>query len=205
MKFNNSYFLQSNMSLFIGKRVTDDYKLVRDFKTKGKMKLYQKDNSFLCTMINPWFDPYEILYIQIEVNQKQLMARRSPPLAFSKKESAFFTECLTYLINTIIEALADETSHVRKMQVEYVSMVFWAKNVMICVNQNKNKGIWDDTSDLLYSLAQIIYVSFDVAQRQCIAEENAKLLLSNSTQSNKRLCRYTWFYPFRRYLALLNY
>jgi hypothetical protein len=160
------------MSLSIGDKLTDEYKLVKDFKSQGKMKLYQKENSYMCTIIVPWFDPDEVLYIKIEADNKQLLERRTPPLAFSKDECSVFTDCLTTLADTINDGLEDEESHLRKMEIEYVSMIFWANRVMMFINRNRHKGIWNDMSDLLYSLVQIIYISFDLAQKQCISDEN---------------------------------
>jgi len=153
--------------LSIRKELPNDYKLLVDFKSSGNCKLYSKDDSYMCTLIVPWFDENQILYIQIDSSKEQLQKRRKPPLGFKKSEVNIFSNLLINLCDSINNGLDEETTHLNKMHIEYVSMPFWANSAIMYINK---KSEWDATCYLLYSLSQIIYVAFGVTQTNLIEQ-----------------------------------
>lgn len=74
------------MSLSIIGNLSDDHKLLIEFNDSGNCKLHKKDDSYVCSLIVPWFDPKNPLYIEIKANENQLKERLSPPLGFTKEE-----------------------------------------------------------------------------------------------------------------------
>jgi hypothetical protein len=162
LKKNESYFmnLEEEMGLLIRDNLPEDYKLVIDFGDEGNCKLFQKDNSYICSSIVPWFDNKEI-YIEIVVTKNQLAKRHEPPIGFSKNEFDVFAKLLLNLCESISHNLFDvDDSHLLKMQIEHISMPFWANSAIIYLMQHKE----DEKFDLYYSLSQIIYACFGAAQ-----------------------------------------
>ncbi len=74
------------MTLSIRKDLPNTYKLVKDLKGDGRCKLHQNENSYICSVTVPWFDPNKVLYIEINATKECLEMRRRPPLGFEKNE-----------------------------------------------------------------------------------------------------------------------
>jgi hypothetical protein len=159
------------MSVCIIQELPENYECLVDLNDKSK--LYQKDDSYICSLIVPWFVCISHkLYIQIDATPEQLAKRICQPLGFSMKEFPIFSSFLTNLCDSINDGLDFDDTYINKMKIEQVSMPFWALQAVMYITKNRKNQTSESAKkiNLLFALAQMIYVYFAEIQRQIIAE-----------------------------------
>jgi len=170
------------MALSIRKKVPDDYKFVFSSGSIYKSRLNSKGQSFICSLVNFRNGKEKLLHFEVKASNEDLVNSCKEPNGYTKRGFLFFHSYIVNLTTNVNAGLEskDET-YLDHMPQEYVYIPFWINEVLDCINPNKYH--WDETSDLLYALCQILYESFTIYSGNVVQELEEK---KNKKSSKKK-------------------